>query len=100
MVTNYFANFGLAQSRQLPAQQATLAFVVFQKHYPAMLAVQEADGTELNGCTIQVAISENKNLQRRAEKFMMQSSFGGGSGGYGKGWGGRGRGGYGGGWSG
>merc|ERR1719376_480684 len=53
MVTNYFGQFGVVKSAKVVSKKITLAFVVFQKHYPAMLAVEQADGAELNGCVLE-----------------------------------------------
>lgn len=106
-VKEYFLQFGAIKSCKLINKRASIAFIVFQNHYPAMLAVEQANGADLFGSTMQVSLSENTNLKRRAAKFQLMNNggygggfgggYGGGFGGYGGGWG-MGRGGYGGGW--
>lgn len=97
MVNEFFSHFGIIKSVKVVHKKTSLAFIVFAKHHPAMIAVQEGNGQQLNGLPLHVSISENTNLLRRAEKFMMRQQYGRGMMGMGMGMGMMGMG-YGGGW--
>jgi len=74
-IQEIFKEYGdVAKVNLVKTRSGSAAFVLFQKFTPAMKCLEQLkDGFELQGQTVSVELSKNKNLQRRIEKFSKSS---------------------------
>jgi len=76
-----FGQFGeIAKCTMITSKNGLSAFVLYKQFTPVQRALQDfKDGVDFKGQKIDVALSENRNLERRVQKFSQaQGQWGGG----------------------